>query len=115
MNHSWKSWVRCAAILVAVGFVGAILVQQVWAQAKGPADFDFALVYLGEIDIFYIIPVDVFLGYRSGISLVETTRRQRKPRSAGYRDAWELIAAWVAARETATRAASGAAHEAQAA
>jgi c(7)-type cytochrome triheme protein len=25
-----------------IGFVGGILAQQAWAQAKGPADFDFA-------------------------------------------------------------------------
>jgi len=42
MKHAWKSWVLCAALLVLIGFVGAILTQQVWAQAKGPADFDFA-------------------------------------------------------------------------
>jgi hypothetical protein len=66
-------------------------------DSYGPADFDFALVYLAEIDVFYILPVDIFLGYKSGISLVETARRQRKPRSAGYRDAWGLIAEWAAA------------------
>jgi len=42
MKHTWKSWVFCAALLMLIGFVGAILAQQVWAQAKGPADFDFA-------------------------------------------------------------------------
>ncbi len=63
-----------------------------------PADFDFALVYLAEVDLFYVIPVDVFLSYKSGISLVEAARRQRKPRSAGYRDAWGLIVEWAAAR-----------------
>lgn|GEM_PF-6078910 len=33
----------------------------------------------------------VFIGYGSEIHLVETDKRQRKPRSAKYREAWELI------------------------
>ncbi len=33
----------------------------------------------------------MFIGYGSEIHLVETEKRQRKPRSAEYRDAWELI------------------------
>ena len=32
MKHAWKSWVFCAALLMLIGFVGAILAQQVWAQ-----------------------------------------------------------------------------------
>ena len=36
MKQAWKSWLLCAAILMLIGFVGAILAQQVWAQAKGP-------------------------------------------------------------------------------
>jgi hypothetical protein len=54
-------------------------------------DFDFALVHLADLDLFYVIPVGVFLMFRSGISLVEVDRRQRKPRSADYREAWRLI------------------------
>ena len=54
-------------------------------------DFDFALVHLPEADVFYVLPVQVFLSYRSGVSLVEVARRQRKPRSAEYREAWHLI------------------------
>jgi hypothetical protein len=33
----------------------------------------------------------VFISYGSEIHLVETEKRQRKPRSTVYRDAWELI------------------------
>ncbi len=75
-------------------------------DSYGPADFDFALVYLAEMDVFYVIPVAVFLSYKSGISLVETARRQRKPRSAGYRDAWELIVEWAAVHVTGQNEAS---------
>jgi hypothetical protein len=65
-----------------------------------PTDFDFALVYLEELDIFYVFPIDVFIGYGSGIHLVEADRRQRKPNSAKYRDAWDLILQWAAREET---------------
>jgi hypothetical protein len=58
--------------------------------AYSQSDFDFALVYIG-IDLFYVFPVDVFIGYGSEIHLVEAEKRQRKPRSTKYRDAWELI------------------------
>jgi hypothetical protein len=32
-----------------------------------------------------------FVSYGSEIHFIETHKRQRKPRSAKYRDAWELI------------------------
>jgi hypothetical protein len=54
-------------------------------------DFDFALVYLESLDLFYVFPVDMFISYGSEIHLVETEKRQRKPRSTAYRDAWQLI------------------------
>lgn len=56
-----------------------------------PSDFDFALAYIEPLDVFYVFPVDVFIGYGSEIHLVETEKRQRQPRSAKYREAWELI------------------------
>lgn len=56
-----------------------------------PSDFDFALVYLEKLDLFYVFPVSAFISYGSEIHLVEALKRQRKPRSAQYRDAWELI------------------------
>lgn len=59
-------------------------------------DFDFALVYLLEKHIFYVFPVDVFIKFGSTISLVETGNRQRKPISANYREAFELVSKWAA-------------------
>ena len=59
-------------------------------------DFDFALVYLPEKRIFYVFPVKVFIGFGSILSLVETDKRQRKPKSANYREAFELINQWAA-------------------
>ncbi len=55
------------------------------------SDFDFAIIYLEEIHIFYIMPVDVFISYSSEIHLVETEKRQRKPKSADYREAWHFL------------------------
>jgi hypothetical protein len=66
------------------------------------SDFDFALVYLDALDLFYVFPVAVFIDYGSEIHLVEADKRQRKPRSASFRDAWELILHWAACRETGT-------------
>ncbi len=55
------------------------------------SDFDFALVYIENLDLFYIFPVEIFIDYGSEIHLVEAEKRQRKPRSTQYRQAWELI------------------------
>ncbi len=58
-------------------------------------EFDFAIAYLPEKDICYVFPTEVFIGYGSEIHMVETDKRQRKPKSAAYRDAWELIHKWA--------------------
>src|SRR5215468_6469079 len=63
-------------------------------------NFDFALAYIEELDLFYVFPVEVFIGYGSEIHFVEADKRQRKPRSAKYRGAWDLILQWAAYRET---------------
>lgn len=64
------------------------------------SDFDFALAFIPELDLFYVFPIKVFIRYASEIHMVETDKRQRKPESAIYRDAWELISQWAAQRET---------------
>jgi len=47
--------------------------------------------------------VEVFISYASEIHLVEADKRQRKPRSADYRDAWHLILQWAVCGETRIR------------
>jgi PD-(D/E)XK endonuclease len=69
-------------------------------EAYSPEDFDFALAYVEDVDIFYVFPCDVFIGYGSEIHLVEADKRQRRPKSADYRCAWELISQWATHRET---------------
>jgi hypothetical protein len=76
-----------------------IMVRETYKQS----DFDFALVYLSDLDLFYVFPVDVFISYASEIHLVEVDKRQRKPRSADYRDGWESILQWAVCRETCIR------------
>jgi len=54
-------------------------------------DFDFALVFIEDLNLFYVFPVNVFINYGSEIHLVEAGKRQRKPVSSVFRDAWDLI------------------------
>ncbi|MCU0666447.1 MAG: group I intron-associated PD-(D/E)XK endonuclease [Candidatus Omnitrophica bacterium] len=54
-------------------------------------DFDFAILYLADLHVFYVMPVSVFSRYGSTITLVETDKRQRKPQSAKYKERWDLL------------------------
>jgi hypothetical protein len=54
-------------------------------------DFDFAVVFIGEKRVFYIIPSVVFNGFGSSISFVEDHKRQRAPISDRYRENWQLL------------------------
>ena len=54
-------------------------------------DFDFAILCIIELNVFYVMPIDVFVSYGSEIHLVEDEKRQRKPKSAEFREAWHLI------------------------
>lgn len=67
------------------------------------SDFDFALVYIEDLDVCYIFPSAVFISYGGAISLVEAEKRQRKPRSANYRESWDMIEEWASYRETDMR------------
>lgn len=54
-------------------------------------DFNFAVIYIEETNVFYVIPIEVFISYSSEIHLVESEKRQRKPKSAEYREARNLL------------------------
>jgi hypothetical protein len=58
-------------------------------------DFDFAMLYVADRHVCYVLPVDVFASYASGISLVEASKRQQQPRSAMYRERWDLLSCWA--------------------
>ena len=55
------------------------------------SDFDFAVIYVSDLNIFYILPVDVFNSYSGAITLHEKVSRQRKPKSHEFKEAWDLI------------------------
>ncbi|MCX5697094.1 MAG: group I intron-associated PD-(D/E)XK endonuclease [Candidatus Omnitrophica bacterium] len=57
----------------------------------GRNDFDFAVIYLADRQVFYVIPISVFTNYGSTLTFVEEEKRQRKPRSARYRERWDLL------------------------
>ena len=54
-------------------------------------DFDFAILYIDEGEVFYVMPAAVFNSYGSTISLVETKKRQRQPQASKYRERWDLL------------------------
>lgn len=54
-------------------------------------DFDFAVIYIQESQTFYVFPVAEFINYGSEIHLVEAEKRQRKPKSSQFRNAWQLL------------------------
>ena len=54
-------------------------------------DFDVAVLYVPERSSFYVMPVDIFTSYRSGISLIEGRISQRRPRSSDYLNRWDLL------------------------
>jgi hypothetical protein len=74
--------------------------REMLRETYTPRDFDFALVYVTDLPLFYVFPVSVFIDYAGQITLVESDKRQRKPRSANYRDAWDLIRTWAPSEET---------------
>lgn len=65
-----------------------------------PGDFDFALVYVPEKDIFYVFPVQVFIAYGSSLTLAEVEAKQRQPKSLQYREAFNLISQWAVPKVT---------------
>ncbi len=62
-------------------------------------DFDFAILYIDSLDVFYVMPISVFSTYGSTITLIETDKRQRKPKSAQYRERWDLISNGLLSRK----------------
>ena len=65
--------------------------RQMIRENYSPGDFDFAVLFIQELDVFYVFPAQEFLDYGSEIHLVEGDKRQRKPKSARYREAWVLF------------------------
>ena len=60
-------------------------------QRYSATDFDFAIIYIANSNLFYVMPVSMFSSYRSTITIVEVNKRQRKPRSVSYKERWDLL------------------------
>jgi hypothetical protein len=60
-------------------------------QCYSVNDFDFAIIYLADLRVFYVMPVSVFSKYESTVTFVETDKRQRRPKSAEYKERWDLL------------------------
>lgn len=65
-------------------------------------DFDFAIAYVHPLELFFVIPVDDFLSFKSSVYLqaASNKKRQRKPKASKYRNAWNLIQNWAVSEET---------------
>ena len=64
-------------------------------------DFDFAILYIEDRQVFYVMPAPIFNSYSSTVSLIEDDKRQRKPKSAEYRERWDLLSIWATQPVTA--------------
>ena len=62
-------------------------------------DFDFAITYLADLDVFYVLPISAFSAYRGTITFIERDKRQRKPKSAKYRERWDLLSDGLLSRK----------------
>ncbi len=58
-------------------------------------DFDFAVIFIEDLGVFYVMPCEEFISYGSEIHLIEADKRQRKPKSAAFKNAWDLILQWA--------------------
>jgi len=54
-------------------------------------DFDFAIVYIADLNVFYVVPIAVFSAYKSTVTFIESKKRQRRPKTAIYRERWDLL------------------------
>jgi len=62
-------------------------------------DFDFAIIYLADLNTFYVMPISEFSSYSSTITFVESEKRQRKPKSANFKEKWSLLSAGPLGRQ----------------
>ena len=53
--------------------------RRILRQRYDAADFDFAIIYLADVGVCYVMPVSVFARYGSTVTFVEAEKRQRRP------------------------------------
>ena len=54
-------------------------------------EVDFVIIYLSDRRVYYILPIEIFNSYASSICIVEENKRQRSPKSAEFRERWDLL------------------------
>jgi hypothetical protein len=59
--------------------------------AYTPKDFDFAIVFIQELKLFYVFPSSVFTSYGSNIVFDPEEKGQRVLKSSKYKNAWHLL------------------------
>ena len=64
-------------------------------QRYSNKDFDFALLYIEDLALFFVMPVDVFNSYKSEITLIVGKETQRNPKSSKYLENWDLLSKWA--------------------
>ncbi len=64
-------------------------------QRYSNKDFDFALLYIEDLDLFFVMPVSVFNSYKSEITLTVGKENQRNPKSSKYLENWDLLSKWA--------------------
>ena len=64
-------------------------------QRYSNKDFDFALLYIEDLDLFFVMPVDVFNSYKSEITLIVGKETQRDLKSSKYLENWDLLSKWA--------------------
>ena len=57
----------------------------------GNNDFEFVIAYIQDLNLFYILPIKIYNSYVGTIDFVVEEKRQRKPKSDIYKEAWVLI------------------------
>lgn len=89
VKHAWYDAAKCIYLVDARRTKTNR--RRMMRQKYSKEDFDFAIIYLHETQAFYVMPVEVFISYVSSVSFVEDAKRQRPPRSAQYREKWDLL------------------------
>ncbi len=64
-------------------------------QRYSNKDFVFALLYIEDLDLFFVMPVNVFNSYKSEITLIVGKETQRDLKSSKYLENWDLLSKWA--------------------
>ncbi len=61
-------------------------------ERYAPGDFDVALLWQPADQVFYVMPIIIFLQYRATIALpYKNASRERPNKARKYREAWHLV------------------------